>query len=328
MPQISVVVPVYNAELYLQRCVNSILSQAYSDFELILVDDGSQDGSGQICDEYAAQDSRVVVIHKKNGGVSSARNIGLEVARGKYITFVDSDDWICQAFFQQAVCSCEKNDLDMYLAGFARVMPDEKQYDSVIRAEITCFSNELPQDTFADLLNKNYTACSMAKLIRKETIGKARFDTSMNWGEDLKFVFGLLAMHIKIQATPKVVYYYRVGHISLTSSSNMTKCSSIVQTYGILYHEIIKRGYPSGQYQSFLDGRCYSDLLYTEQLILGSHDSIHMKIKKMRILLELSELLPLIHNSALKKHLHCYGHFPALLLLRDELNTICTHFQK
>ncbi len=93
-PTISVIVPVYNAESTLQRCVDSILAQTFEDFELILINDGSKDQSGDICDEYAAKDSRVKVIHKPNGGVSSARNAGLRIAHGEYIAFIDSDDYI------------------------------------------------------------------------------------------------------------------------------------------------------------------------------------------------------------------------------------------
>ena len=94
MPKVSIIVPVYKAEQYLHRCVDSILSQSFTDCELILVDDGSPDKSGEICDEYASRDSRIQVIHKQNGGVSSARNAGLDVAHGEYVWFVDSDDWI------------------------------------------------------------------------------------------------------------------------------------------------------------------------------------------------------------------------------------------
>ena len=89
---ISIIVPVYNTEQYLRRCIDSVLAQTYQDFELLLIDDGSKDSSGAICDEYAAQDTRVRVFHKANGGVSSARNVGLDHARGEWITFVDSDD--------------------------------------------------------------------------------------------------------------------------------------------------------------------------------------------------------------------------------------------
>ena len=94
MPKISVIVPVYNTEKYLHRCVDSILAQTFTDFELLLVNDGSPDKSGEICDEYAQKDTRVRVFHKENGGVSSARNLGLENAQGKWITYVDGDDWI------------------------------------------------------------------------------------------------------------------------------------------------------------------------------------------------------------------------------------------
>ena len=93
-PQISIIVPVYNVEKYIRRCVESILAQTYSAFELILVDDGSSDRCGDICDEYAEKDHRIIVIHQENHGVSAARNVGLEIAKGKYITFCDSDDEI------------------------------------------------------------------------------------------------------------------------------------------------------------------------------------------------------------------------------------------
>ncbi|MGL5903256.1 MAG: glycosyltransferase family 2 protein, partial [Cetobacterium sp.] len=93
-PKISIIVPVYKVEPYLRRCIDSILNQTFTNFELILVDDGSPDRCGEICDEYAKKDCRIKVIHKKNGGLSSARNIGLNIAKGDYIGFVDSDDWI------------------------------------------------------------------------------------------------------------------------------------------------------------------------------------------------------------------------------------------
>ena len=92
--QISIIIPVYKAEKYINRCVDSILAQTFTDWELLLINDGSPDNSSSICDLYAARDSRIKVFHKENGGVSSARNLGLEKATGEWITFVDSDDWI------------------------------------------------------------------------------------------------------------------------------------------------------------------------------------------------------------------------------------------
>ena len=95
---ISVVVPVHNTEKYLPRCIESLLEQDFYDFELLLIDDGSKDNSGKICDEYAKKDHRIQVHHKKNGGVSSARNVGIDMAKGKWICFVDSDDWVNKSY--------------------------------------------------------------------------------------------------------------------------------------------------------------------------------------------------------------------------------------
>ena len=108
---LSVIVPVYNVEAYLPRCVDSILAQSYSNLEVILVDDGAKDASGAICDAYAAKDPRVKVIHKENGGLSSARNAGLDIALGEYIAFVDSDDWIEPDAYQHLLEVMERYDV-------------------------------------------------------------------------------------------------------------------------------------------------------------------------------------------------------------------------
>ncbi len=112
----SVIVPVYNAEKYIKQCVDSILNQSYSDFEVILVDDGSPDNCPAICDEYAKKDSRVKVIHKENGGHTSARNCGLEIAKGEYVTFVDSDDYVKQNFLATFADIIDKKDVDIVLS--------------------------------------------------------------------------------------------------------------------------------------------------------------------------------------------------------------------
>lgn len=112
-PNISIIVPIYNVEPYLRRCVDSLLNQTYGDFELILVDDGSPDHCGTICDEYAVSDTRVRVIHKPNGGLSDARNAGLEIARGEYIAFVDSDDWVAPDYLERLLTALTKTGADI-----------------------------------------------------------------------------------------------------------------------------------------------------------------------------------------------------------------------
>lgn len=120
MPEISIIVPVYKVEKYLDRCVKSILAQTFTDFELILVDDGSPDNCPQMCDEWAKKDERIRVIHKENGGLSSARNAGLRVAVGNYIGFVDSDDWITKDMYEHLYSLIIKNKMDISMCCFAR----------------------------------------------------------------------------------------------------------------------------------------------------------------------------------------------------------------
>ncbi|MBQ9782222.1 MAG: glycosyltransferase family 2 protein [Clostridia bacterium] len=134
---ISVIVPVYNVQKYLPRCIESILNQSYKDIELILVDDGSPDNTGEICDYYAKKDSRVVVIHKENGGVSSARNAGLNIAKGKFINFVDSDDYIPNDSLENLINLQKENDADLVCCTFERLLQNgnivqTKFYDKVL----------------------------------------------------------------------------------------------------------------------------------------------------------------------------------------------------
>lgn len=121
MPKVSVIVPLYKAEKYIHRCVDSILAQTFTDWELLLIDDGSPDRSGEICDEYARKDNRIRVFHKKNGGVSSARNLGLDNMRGEYVTFVDADDWIDSNNASVCMSIIATNQLDILQYSFKRI---------------------------------------------------------------------------------------------------------------------------------------------------------------------------------------------------------------
>ncbi|MFR2551722.1 MAG: glycosyltransferase [Clostridioides difficile] len=136
MPKISIIVPVYNVEKYLEKCVRSILAQTFTDFELILVDDGSLDSSGAMCDQFAEQDQRVKVIHKENGGLSDARNAGIELATGEYLGFVDSDDYIADDMYELLYTNIVKEDADLSICGIYDVYegkePVEKQQQYIV----------------------------------------------------------------------------------------------------------------------------------------------------------------------------------------------------
>lgn len=216
MPEFSVIVPVYNVEKYIRRCVESILAQSYSDFELILVDDGSKDQSGKICDEYAENDSRIKVIHQKNQGVSCARNTGLNVARGKYIVFIDSDDEVELHFFSCLV----QNDanFDLVISGVKHINVDN------ILWNVTHYDNELisemTQQNVLKMLENKSCDFTHGKRFKKEIIEKAalRFDNTMSFGEDTYFVVQYLCNCNSIRYVNKEFYkYYKYGHDTLSS---------------------------------------------------------------------------------------------------------------
>jgi glycosyltransferase involved in cell wall biosynthesis len=182
---LSVIVPVYNAETTLRQCVDSILVQEYKDFELLLIDDGSQDGSPAICDEYAKQDVRVTVYHKENGGVSSARNVGLDKAKGEWITFIDSDDEVSSDYLSDI----EERYEDVIFKSYKKILENNFIED-------LCFSNE-QRTTLPSFIHSHLTSSLLrapwAKFYKKSVIGYLRFLTNMKIGEDAWFVFNYLA---------------------------------------------------------------------------------------------------------------------------------------
>ncbi len=202
IPIISVIIPVYNAEKTIRECVDSILSQNYSNFELILVDDGSIDESANICDNYAEKDNRIRVFHKQNGGVSSARNLGLEKARGEWIAFVDADDYITDSYLDGV--SVRKEDIII------------KGYNLTSSNEIVCLKGG--GNDFSNFLNK-YIDRSLFrgpvyKFYRKSIIADLRFIPEMKIGEDSYFVFMYLAHCRSLAVLPKGDYIVREAGVS------------------------------------------------------------------------------------------------------------------
>lgn len=202
MPKISVIVPVYNTEKYLHRCIDSILAQTFTDFELLLIDDGSKDNSGTICDEYAAKDSRVRVFHKENGGVSSARNLGLDNARGEWICFCDSDDyvefWWLETFIKNSI------NVELVVQGFSNKMSLKDEND---------FYYEGTVDELLRLLyERQLVGYTVLKMFKKEIINqyKIRFDRLIKFREDEEFVLKYLSNINNVRHINKGGYYYYV----------------------------------------------------------------------------------------------------------------------
>lgn len=213
MPNISVIVPVYNTEKYLHRCIDSILAQTFSDFELLLIDDGSKDNSGTICDEYAAKDSRVRVFHKENGGVSSARNMGLDNARGEWVTFVDSDDWVELDCLEVCFCAIQKHiGIDIIRYGYYREMGlDNRMYVSNCDILVSGSSKML------ELSNKYcYWGFLWNTFFHKSIIGDIRFDEELCWCEDHIFTYNCMSKSKLMYILSKSLYHYRVTDSGLS----------------------------------------------------------------------------------------------------------------
>lgn len=214
MCKFSVIVPVYKVELSLPRCIESIINQTVTDFELILIDDGSPDRSGEICDEYAAKDSRIRVIHQKNGGVSRARNAGLDIARGEYIVFVDSDDWVDANYLE----CFDKNNTDLCICG-------QKIHGINGTIEKTINNTELitqlhTESDIVHFFNQWYAIMVWGKCFSHSIIktNNIRFDESICYGEDTIFV----AEYVRFIST---VYTTRIASYNFqkTTSESLSK---------------------------------------------------------------------------------------------------------
>lgn len=211
MPKVSIIVPVYNAEKYLHRCVDSILAQTFTDWECILVDDGSPDGSGAICDAYARQDKRVKVVHKENGGVSVARNVALDNAHGFYVTFVDSDDWIEQTCLETCVREMDDNRLDLLQFGYKRIATSGK-----VLAEVPLGTPVVGKEKYIEL--QKFNVCVWGGVYRLDIIQKfhLRFEVGMKLGEDQKFFFEFLMCSDRMRSLHHTFYYYLLNYNSAT----------------------------------------------------------------------------------------------------------------
>ena len=239
---ISVIVPVYNVESYLPRCVDSILSQTYENLEIILVDDGSKDASGSLCDAYAQKDSRIRVIHKKNGGLSSARNAGIDAASGEYLAFVDSDDWIEQCSYEWMAGLMLHYAVKMVCAGRYDVDggTGEKTVGLCPQKEEVIPGEEMAGRIFT-WDNCDSSACD--KLYHRSLFETYRFPLGVVC-EDLPVIYrvALEAGRVALCDKPVYNYYHRPGSISMSPVSDKTFHYS--RHTAVIYPEICKK-YPA-----------------------------------------------------------------------------------
>lgn len=209
---VSVVVPVYNVEKYINKCIDSIINQTYKNLEIFLIDDGSTDNSGRICDECAEKDERINVIHKKNGGVSSARNFGIQEASGKWITFIDSDDWVEKNFCERLINEAKKNDADVALCAYNRVTDSKFEKINANSKIVACDRKEYLINTLNP--QTGFGFCHM-KLYKHNVIKDIRFDTDLKVGEDALFNEKISRNLSKAIYVGESLYNYRINESSV-----------------------------------------------------------------------------------------------------------------
>lgn len=279
---ISVIVPVYNTKEYLEECVKSILGQTYSCFELLLIDDGSTDGSQKICDVLAQSDARISVIHTENRGVSSARNTGIRSAKGEYILFVDSDDYIQEFFLEKAIEVCRRHECDIVSAGMLEEREGQIIKEYHVKETIIKQINALSQEDYCELLQNNYISSSCNKLISRSYIGETLFDENSSYGEDLRFVFSLLEKKGKIAAIPEAFYSYRRHGDSATRSFDEKKVECLVQTYVFLDDFSSKNSLNT--FAEMIQHRWTVECAYAQRVILSSSAPFLVQYRRLRLL--------------------------------------------
>lgn len=226
---ITIIIPVYNVIKYLDRCIESALNQTYKDIEIILVDDGSTDGSSELCDKYKEIDSRIKVIHKKNEGLSSARNMGLDNMTGKYVTFLDSDDYLSSDYVEKSLYMMEKYNADISIMRIKHIPEEinEELEDKKENKEIVYTSQEAIEISLYQTL---FGCCAPGKLYKKEIFDKIKFPFG-KISEDLAICHELLdKANDKIIFYDKIGYYYRQHNESITHNFNLGRLDGLEWT--------------------------------------------------------------------------------------------------
>ena len=232
---ISVIIPVYNVEEYLRECIDSVLSQTYENYEIILVDDGSTDNSGKICDEYAEKNNKITVIHKENGGLSDARNTGLSLANGEYIYFLDSDDYIIPETFAELVSAIKKDNSDFVFFD-AKSFEDENKSFNIEQRYVRKKKYETAkgEEVLTQLLNnKEYHSSVPLCFIKKELLEKEKLNFINGiFYEDTIFTYKLFMLASSVSYCSKPLYYRRYRNASImTTKKNKRYFDSICRVY-------------------------------------------------------------------------------------------------
>lgn len=281
MPEISVIVPVYKVEKYLDRCIESIVNQTYPDFELILVDDGSPDGSPILCDKWAEKDSRVHVIHKKNGGASSARNAGLKIAKGNWIAFADSDDWLDRTALKTLYDLANQYNVPMAIGGM-RVVQKYTDASIVMKQNAKMLSNADLMSRFFRLNGEPDTHSVCGAIIRRDILEDYSFiEGRMN--EDVETCYYLARKCEAAVYTDAPLYNYFKNIEGVTNSGFSKKKLDLLDIWDIVQKQV-EQFTPEYSYACEMNCKRARFTLLTQMSLNGyDHDDSLMKKTKQQL---------------------------------------------
>lgn len=246
---VSVIVPIYNVEQYLTHCIKTILQQSYKNLEIILVDDGSPDNCGKMCDGFATKDNRIKVIHKQNGGLSDARNAGIDIATGNYITFIDSDDYVMPDMIESLMNIIDKENADIAQCNFIRSENDfigEQQHESSQSEKFTVYFDDRMS---AYLKDKKINTVAWGKIYKRSLFNGIKFPVG-RLHEDVFTTYKLIHEAGSVAVTDYVGYVYRINENSITTSNFFPK--KLDSVYGEIERaEFIKKNYPDLRKQAY-----------------------------------------------------------------------------
>lgn len=276
---VSAIIPCFNCEHTIQQTVNSLLQQTYNDIEIILIDDGSTDNTASIIDGIGHRDSRVVTKHTSNRGVSHARNAGIALAKGSFITFVDSDDELEPDILRQALMAQKNSNADMIIFGHADINAESASVDrhdysidhtvdvSLVQRDRTFFQ------TMFELERSRYLFSCWGKLIRKTWIADTRFDPDITYGEDTTWILTLLQKKGHIVAIPDIGYLYHQSSRGLLNSFSMNKSKSIVKAHQQQAKFYVWNQMPD-EYRQFVQLRLTNDVFWALQTLKTAGSSV------------------------------------------------------
>ncbi len=269
---ISIIVPIYNVEKYLSKCIESLLNQTYTNIEILLVNDGSTDNSKKICEQFKGKDSRIKLINKENGGLSDARNKGLQKSIGKYITFVDSDDYVEKNYIETLYSLITKFNSEIAIADF-RVIKGDKQKIKEKDIKEYCITSEKAIDEM--LYSDFYYISACSKLYKKELFENVEFPKGKMF-EDVGTTYKLIIKANKIACTNKKIYNYVIRNNSITTSKFKSEHYDLIELTKIMCEDILKK-YPNME-KGVLRRKIYASISTLNRMLLSKKTKVDLDL--------------------------------------------------